>query len=333
MRTALAYVPSPGHVYPDHPESPKRFDRLASKLESLGASRITPTPASREAIERVHGPAFVQSLEETCGAGEAIIDFAPTFVTRSSFRDALLAAGATIDCTRAVLTGSAENAIAIVRPPGHHAEPERAMGFCLFNNIAVAARDALEHGVERIAIVDFDAHHGNGTEAAFLAEDRVAYLSTHQWGIYPGSGWIDEVSAARGRIVNVPLPAGSGDAVFGSIGDTIITPFLERFKPQLVMVSAGFDAHWNDPITNLGLSTRGFHELAARLVNLSDGLCGGRIVFVLEGGYDPGNVLNGVQACLAALRRVAFADPGDAAPHSEPDARRRLEDVRTWNDL
>ncbi len=263
--------------------------------------------------------------------GEAIIDFAPTFVTRSTYQDALLAAGATLACTRAVIEAEAENAFAIVRPPGHHAEPDRAAGFCIFNNVAVAARDALGRGLKRVAIVDFDAHHGNGTQAAFLEEARVAYLSTHQWGIYPGTGWIDEAAHAPQRIVNVPLPAGSGDQVYGRIAQEIVTPFVRRFEPDLILVSAGFDAHWNDPITSLGLSTRGFHGLSRSLVQLAGEICGGKIVFVLEGGYDPKNLANGVGACFAALGGAEFVDPGDAAPHTEPDAGGRLEAVKKWN--
>ncbi len=331
MAAAYAFVPSPQHVYPDHPESPARFSQLEPHLEALGGRRLKVEPASREEIGRVHRAELISSIEQVCLQGESIIDFAPTFVTRSSFDDALMAAGGTVACTRAVLNGTAPNAFALVRPPGHHAEPERAMGFCIFNNVAVAARDALANGLEKVAIIDFDAHHGNGSQAAFLGEDRVAYLSMHQWGIYPGTGWIDDVPQARGRIVNVPLPAGSGDHVYAAIAESIITPFLQRFQPQLILVSAGFDAHWNDPITSLGLSTRGFHELAATLVGLAGDFCQGRIVFVLEGGYDPTNLVNGVEACFATLQGTPFRDPGDSAPHSEPDASRRLEEVRKWN--
>ncbi len=282
-------------------------------------------------IQRVHSPAFVRSVELACRQGDSIIDYAPTFVTRTTFHDAQLAAGGAIACTRAVIDGEVQSAFAIVRPPGHHAEPDRAMGFCIFNNVAVAARDALERGVKRVAIVDFDAHHGNGTQAAFLAEERVAYLSTHQWGIYPCSGWIDEASRARGRIVNVPLAAGSGDQVFEQIAEGIVEPFLRSFAPELVMVSAGFDAHWNDPITSLGLSTRGFYRFTKRLVELTAEICAGKLVFVLEGGYDPKNVANGVQACFAALHGTELSDPGDTAPHTEPDASEHLRAVRAWN--
>ncbi len=331
MSTALAFVPAESHRYRDHPESPDRLRKIAPRIESLGDVLLKPRPASREELARVHRGSFIDSIEQACEAGDALIDLAPTYVTQSSFDDACLAAGAAVGCVRTVMNGEADNAFAIVRPPGHHAEPDRAMGFCLFNNVAIAAQDALQQGVDRIAIVDFDAHHGNGTQAAFAAEERVAYLSTHQWGIYPGSGWIDEVRSAPGRIVNVPLPAGSGDAAYASIALSIITPFLQRNKPQLILVSAGYDAHWNDPITSLGLSTRGFYELSRRLVDLARALCGGKIVFVLEGGYDPANLANGIAASVAALRGMPFSDPGDAAPHSEPDVSKRLAEVRDWN--
>jgi acetoin utilization deacetylase AcuC-like enzyme len=331
MTTAYAFVPSPHHVYPEHPESPARFAVLKPRLDALGAQKLAPEPATLAEISRVHRTDFIRSLEATCKQGESIIDFAPTFVTQSTYLDSLLAAGTTLACTRAVLSGGAKNAFAIVRPPGHHAEPDRAMGFCIFNNVAIAARDALARGLTRVAIVDYDAHHGNGTQAAFLDDDRVAYLSTHQWGIYPGSGWIDEAAQARHRIVNVPLPAGSGDEVYGRIAEDIIAPFVRSFQPELVLVSAGFDAHWNDPITSLGLSTKGFYMLSERLVELAGETSGGKIVFVLEGGYDPKNLANGVEACFAALMGAHFSDPKDAAPHTEPDASTRLEAVRKWN--
>ena len=194
--------------------------------------------------------------------GEGIIDYAPTYVTSTSYDDSLLAAGATLDLTRKVMDGDAANGFAIVRPPGHHAEPKRSMGFCIFNNIAVAAQDALERGAERVLIVDYDAHHGNGTQAYAWKNEQVAYLSTHQENIYPGSGAIQEATHARGRIVNVPLPSRSGDATFALITDRLIVPFVQKFQPSLILVSAGFDSHWDDPLTSLGLTTAGFHAIS-----------------------------------------------------------------------
>ena len=327
MDTAYAFVPSPGHVYPDHPEQPGRFDLLEPRLNSCAARKLDVQPAQRQEIARVHDPQLIAALEEACQRGPAIIDYAPTFVTQTSFEDALLAAGGTLGCMRAVLNGVARNAFAVVRPPGHHAEPNRSMGFCIFNNVAIAACDALEHGVNRVAIVDYDAHHGNGTQAAFLDEERVAYLSTHQWGIYPGSGWYEEAPKARKRIVNVPLPASSGDKTYERIADEIFPPFIRSFKPQLILVSVGFDAHWNDPLTSLGLSTAGYSMLAKKLVDLAEEFCGGKIVFVLEGGYDPVNVANGAAAVFAALMNKDFIDPGDASPHKETDASEMIEKI------
>lgn len=244
----------------------------------------------------------------------------------------MLAAGATLACTRAVIAGEAENAFAIVRPPGHHAEPDNAMGFCLFNNIAVAARDALAQGLERVLVVDYDAHHGNGTQAAFMDDERNAYLSTHQAGIYPGTGYVKDAPHARQRIVNVPLPAYAGDQAFARIADEIIQPMVESFRPEMLFVSAGFDSHWSDPLTMLGLSSAGFFNVSRRLVELAQEHCGGKIVFVLEGGYDPENVANGVEAVFEALAgKGSGFDAGDASPHGEPDIESRLDEVRKWH--
>jgi acetoin utilization deacetylase AcuC-like enzyme len=331
MTTAYTFVPSPSHVYPDHPERPSRFDMLAPRLDSFGAQKLDVKPATREEAARVHSPRLLDALEQICNEGAAIIDYAPTFVTPSSFDDALLASGGTLGCVRAILSGSARNAFALVRPPGHHAEPDRSMGFCIFNNVAIAARDALANGINRVAIVDYDAHHGNGTQAAFADDERVAYLSTHQWGIYPGTGWYEEAPHAKKRIVNVPLPAGSGDKTYERIADEIFAPFIQSFKPELILVSAGFDAHWNDPIATLGLSSAGFYMLSKKLVDLAEEHCGGKIVFVLEGGYDPLNVANGAAAVFAALMGKDFVDPGDASPRKETDASELIEKIYRWN--
>ena len=336
MKTAYAFVEAPGHAYPGHPESPSRFEELASKLGSFGAERLDARAATMAEIGLVHGADLLRQLEAASRAGPQIIDPAPTYVTPTSFEDALLAAGATLECTRAVLRSDVRNSFAVVRPPGHHAEPERAMGFCLFNNAAIAACEAIrgrKSPVERVAIVDYDAHHGNGTEAAFLREPRVAYLSTHQWGIYPGTGWYTDAPDAKRRIVNVPLPARSGDQVFGQIADRLIGPFIETFRPQLMLVSAGFDAHWSDPITTLGLSTSGFAMLSRRLVDLAGEYCEGRIIFVLEGGYDPINLANGATAVFDALTgSERSGGVQDAMPYKEPEAAMQLiENIRDWH--
>ena len=336
MTTAYAWAPSPEHEYPDHPERPARLGELEARLDSFNAQRLDATPAMRDEIARVHAPRMIERLEAACLGGGGIIDYAPTFVTSSSFDDALLASGGTLACSRYVIRGHADNAFALVRPPGHHAEPARAMGFCLFNNIAIAARDALvetdDHpSLQRVLVVDYDAHHGNGTQAAFWDDARLGYLSTHQWGIYPGTGRMDDAPHARGRIVNVPLPSDAGDACFELISEKIIKPTVESFRPQMILVSAGFDAHWDDPLTMLGLSSAGFYSISKRLVELAGEHCGGKILFVLEGGYSPRNVANGGAAVFAALTGSPFVDPGDKSPHREPDIEKMIESICKWN--
>ena len=333
MTTAYTWVPSPGHAYADHPERPGRLELLLPRLDSFGATRLEAQPAAREQIAAVHDLQLVSALERICRTqAPAIIDHAPTYVTQSSFDDALLAAGGAIGCTRAVLSGEARNGFAIVRPPGHHAETQRPMGFCIFNNIAVAARAALADGMERVMIVDYDAHHGNGTQEVFLQDERVAFLSSHQQGIYPGTGAMEDAPHARQRIVNVPLNAFAGDRIFAEIMDRIVHPMAIAFRPQLMLVSAGFDAHWNDPITSLGLTTAGFFQISKKLVEMAEEFCAGRIVFVLEGGYDPLNVANGAAAVFAALAGAQSGPAADDAfPQREPPQSSRLDDVIKWH--
>ncbi len=332
MKTVYALVESPHHLYPDHPERPGRLDLLKPKLDSFHANLLDAKPASRDQISLVHQPKLVSTLEKICREeAPGIIDYAPTYVTPTSFDDALLAAGGVITCARAVLHGETRNAFAIVRPPGHHAEPDRAMGFCLFNNIAIAARDALARGLERVMVIDYDAHHGNGTQAAFLNDDRLAFLSAHQWGIYPGTGWLTDAPHAKKRVVNVPLPAYAGDQVYEQVAERIFKPFVESFKPQMIFVSVGFDAHWNDPITMLGLSTQGYLTLAQKVVALAEEYCGGKIVFVLEGGYDPLNVANGAAAVFIAATGKGESEANDPNPREEPDCESRIEEICKWH--
>jgi acetoin utilization deacetylase AcuC-like enzyme len=332
MKTVYTLVESPEHSFPDHPERPGRLDVLKPRLISFDAEPLEAAPATREEIARVHVPWLVKTLEKVCREeAPGIIDYAPTYVTKSSFNDALLAAGGVIACSRAVLKGEARNAFAIVRPPGHHAEPDRAMGFCIFNNIAIAARDALANGLERVVVIDYDAHHGNGTQAAFMNEERVAFLSVHQWGIYPGTGWITDAPDARKRIVNVPLPAYAGDHAYEQVANRVFEPLVESFKPQMIFVSVGFDAHWSDPLTMLGLSTAGYFTLAEKVIALAEEYCGGKIVFVLEGGYDPVNVANGAAAVFVAATGSGESEADDPNPHEESDCESRIAEVCEWH--
>jgi acetoin utilization deacetylase AcuC-like enzyme len=334
MKTVFTFVPAREHEYPDHPESPGRLDVLESLLPTFDAEKIEATHATHDQVARVHQPRLVKAIEEVCKQGTQIIDHAPTYVTQTSYQDALLAAGGAIACTHAVLNGDAKNAFAIVRPPGHHAEPHRAMGFCIFNNVAIAAREALESGTQRVMVIDYDAHHGNGTQAACMDDERFGFISTHQWGIYPGTGWIEDAPHAKGRLVNVPLNEFAGDEVFARVADDIFKPVVEKFRPQMLFVSAGFDAHWSDPLTSLGLSTQGFFNISKKLVELADEHCHGKIVFVLEGGYGPHNVANGAAAVFDALTHSKVRkDADDPFPHHESDHEARIADIRKWHGI
>ncbi len=332
MTTVYTYVPSPQHRFANHPECPERLEALAL-AQIPGIEQVSVTPATIAQVARVHHPRMIQQLEAVCPQGPGIIDHAPTYVTPTSFTDALHAAGAALCAARAVLDGNAHNAFAIPRPPGHHAEPGRAMGFCLFNNAAIAAQEALASGLERVAVIDFDVHHGNGTQAAFLNDPRCGYLSTHQEGIYPGTGWLEEADspAKRGRIVNLPLPARTGDAGFRQILEGVMRPFARKFRPELLIISAGYDAHWRDPLAALGLSTAGYALLSRGLVDIAEESCQGRIVFLLEGGYDADNVANGIGAGFAALTGHPQKDIPDASPHREPEIEARLAQTRAWH--
>jgi acetoin utilization deacetylase AcuC-like enzyme len=332
MTTACALVRSPGHVFPGHEEAPSRFRFFGDwDAKPYRVTFLDPEPAPRETVTAVHSERMLRFFEEACRQGPGITDYAPTYVTQTTFADAFLAAGATLACTQEVLAGRARNAFAIVRPPGHHAEPEAAMGFCLLNNVAIAARFALANGIQKLLIFDFDAHHGNGTQAVFWDEPGVAYFSTHQENIYPfRTGFMDEAPHARSRIVNLPLPARAGDAAFARIADEALTPLVETFKPEMILVSAGFDSHWSDPLAELGLSSAGYFALAQTLVTLADAFCGGKLVFALEGGYNPVNVASGVDATLCALTGTDFS-PQDPSPYEEPEVAEQMKRLREWH--
>lgn len=340
MKTVYTFVPSRTHEFPDHPEKPARLDVLEPLLNTLGAEQIKATHATKEQIARVHQPQLIKAIEEVCKQGPGVIDSAPTYITQTSYEDALLATGGVLACTQAVINNDARNAFAIVRPPGHHAEPQRAMGFCIFNNIAVAAQEALTGGtdgrppLQKIMVIDYDAHHGNGTQAAFLNEERVGFISTHQWGIYPGTGRLEDAPHAKGRLVNVPLNSRAGDETFSHIADEIFKPMVESFRPQMLFISAGFDAHWNDPLTSLGLSTQGYFNISKKLIDLAEEFCDGKIVFVLEGGYDPHNVANGARAVFDALTSRPFKnEANDPSLYADPDHESLIAEVRKWHGM
>ena len=280
------------HDLRGHPENAQRLARITRLLEETGTLiRLTliPTRAISEAeLAWNHTPDYVAQVCRVADGGGGFLDM-DTYVAAASYEAALKAAGGLIELTAAVLEGRLDNGFALVRPPGHHALQSRGMGFCLFNNVALAAYAALEtHGLERVLIVDFDVHHGNGTQDSFDQDPRVLYFSTHQSPHYPGTGHWQETGRGQGQgtTANVPLPHGVGDAGFALIFEDFLWPLAERYQPQLVLVSAGYDAHWADPLAGIELSITGYAQLARSLKSLAEALCDGKIVFTLEGGYN-----------------------------------------------
>ena len=276
----------------------------------------------------VHGHALLHFLKEACQQGSHEFEPSPSYVTHGSYQAALGAVGATLAVSRKILSEGSGRGFAIVRPPGHHAEPDASMGFCLLNNIAIAAADAVASGLGKVAIVDFDAHHGNGTQAAFWNTAEIGYLSTHEDFIYPGSGRISEADHARGRIINIPIPSFSGNLVFKLIFEKVVLPWLRAFQPDMIFVSAGFDAHFSDPLTTLSLDTGGYYQLSKLLVDTANELCDGRLMFVLEGGYDARALKDNIQACLAAMGGYhQFEDSYGKAPDQHRDISNLIEDL------
>jgi acetoin utilization deacetylase AcuC-like enzyme len=252
-------------------------------------------------LARVHDPAYLDRLEQVSGSARALDD--DTFTSPDSVEVAAYAAGGAAAAVSAVLAGDAPRALVLARPPGHHAEPDRAMGFCLYNHVAVAAAQARASGVPTVAIVDIDVHHGNGTQHIFEADPTVLYLSIHQAPWYPGTGRVDEVGVAAGvgTTVNVPLDAGATDADYRVVFDTIVLPVLRQFRPALLLVSLGTDAHARDPLGAMRLSADGIRAMTAALAQVADEVCGGRLVAVVEGGYDLDALQQSLTAAGAAL--------------------------------
>jgi acetoin utilization deacetylase AcuC-like enzyme len=279
---------------------------------------LKPVSIPVEFLQTVHAPAYISILQEACKIG-ASLDL-DTYTTPASWQLSLNAAGGAIAVASAVWQGRARRGFALTRPPGHHATIVRGMGFCLLNNIAIAAEYLIQkEGVNRLAIVDLDLHHGNGTQDIFWRRGDVLYISTHQSPLYPGTGGLEETGAGpgAGATVNLPLPPGSGDQAFTEVTSGIIIPLLARFKPEIVLVSFGFDTHWQDPLGSLLLSAAGYGKIIASLVHYVDENINGRIALFLEGGYD----LDAGEACgqavVAALLGQPWSDPIGPAPQEE----------------
>jgi acetoin utilization deacetylase AcuC-like enzyme len=307
---------------PGHPERAARLRAVHDDLDAHPiprTRRAEPRAATRADLERVHDPRHVSRIAATAGRERAQLD-PDTSTSAESYEIARLAAGAVSQAAEAVVRGAASGAFALVRPPGHHAEAGAAMGFCLFNNVAVAAAHAIDAlGCRRVAIVDPDVHHGNGTQHVFESRRDVLYVSSHRYPFYPGTGWFDEIGTGDGAgfTVNLPLPAGLGNADFAFLYDSVVTPIVSEFRPELVLVSAGFDTWKHDPLGGgMRLDEDGFAALFAIFRSWSDAHCPGRLVAALEGGYDPAGVVAGVRAGLEVMTGTRAPLP----PAGEPSA-------------
>jgi acetoin utilization deacetylase AcuC-like enzyme len=340
MTVGYAYDPAMmAHDTGNHPESGRRLQVVLEHLAERGLlehlQRLAVTQAAPRDLSRVHTTAMIDRIRDLAEVGGGFIDF-DTTISRGSYEAACVAAGAAISACRAVLDGQVASAYALVRPPGHHATRQHSMGFCLFNNVAVAAAWALEQGgLSRVAIVDYDVHHGNGTEDILGADPRVLYVSLHQYPFYPGTGhWRDSGEAeGKGSCINIPLPPNTGDRGFAQAMDRIVLPALVRFQPELILVSSGYDGHWVDPLAWMLLSTDGYRHLARLLLEAARKLCAGRIAFVLEGGYHPRALAYSVAGTISELMGRPYED--DLGPSREPEAdvEMVLERIAHWHGL
>jgi acetoin utilization deacetylase AcuC-like enzyme len=324
MEDLVYYYPEghEAHYERGHPERPDRVEAIRLALEDAGLwdnyPQLSPLELPEAVLHEVHHPGYLQQLKNACQLGQHLdMD---TYTTPASWQLAMNAAGGSASTAAAVWSGEARTGFALARPPGHHATPSRGMGFCLINNIAVAAEYLLkEYGTGRLGIIDLDLHHGNGTQDIFWSREDVFYLSTHQAPLYPGTGRIEEkgVSPGAGMNANIPLPPGSGDRAFQACLERVILPLLDRTSPKMLLVSIGFDTHWLDPLGSLQLSAGRFGDLIAGLKGWTDDHCDGKIALFLEGGYD----LRAGAACslaaVAALVGQEYNDPLGRASHAE----------------
>jgi acetoin utilization deacetylase AcuC-like enzyme len=290
-----------------HPENARRLIAIINHLDEShtleNLINIKPRPATEDELMIVHSRRHIEHVRDAVERRGGYLD-ADTPVSTGSYEAALYAVGGVIKATEAVMRGDVQSVFALVRPPGHHATREESMGFCLFNNIAIAAKYALKtFPIKRIAIIDFDVHHGNGTEEAFESNPDVLYVSTHESPLYPGTGGVNDTGTgeAKGTKVNIPLPAGSGDAEYRRAYTDIIVPVVTRFKPELIMVSAGYDAHFMDDLATMRLTASGYGMIVNFIKDMADSLCGGRLVLTLEGGYNLAALVESVKATLSVL--------------------------------
>ena len=294
---------------PGFPESPERLDAILEHLESTGLINdldvVEPLRKDKDFCKLVHDDEYITRVRQACELGAPIVDTGDNPISKNSYDTALLAVGGITEAVDKIFTGKANNAMALLRPPGHHAEKSMAMGFCLFNNVAIAARYAQQnYEVEKVAIIDFDVHHGNGTQHTFESDPTVMYASLHQYPFYPGTGATEEmgIGDGKGTTINYPLNYGVGDNEFIDIFNNSLSDKILKYNPGLIIVSAGFDAHIDDPIGGLSVTTKGYYDISNILMNIADEVCGGKIMSSLEGGYNLKALAESVEAHLLALQ-------------------------------
>jgi acetoin utilization deacetylase AcuC-like enzyme len=315
---------------PGHPERLERAEVMqvvASEFRQRGGEVREPRLATEDELARVHDREYIALIGETAGRATALdLD---TFTSPDSYEVALLAAGAALSSVDHVLGAGGTRALAMVRPPGHHAERNRAMGFCLFNNIAIAAAHARASGLDRVAVVDFDVHHGNGTQWAFYDDPSVLFVSSHQYPYYPGTGAASDIGTGRGLgfTINLPLEAGATDADYDLVYTSVALPVLRHFRPELILISAGFDAFVDDPLGGMRATADGFARLTALLAEVADECCGGRIVAVTEGGYDLAGLAASLRAVTAVLGGEMTLEQCEASDGAAPRGRASIDAV------
>ncbi|MBW1777960.1 MAG: histone deacetylase [Deltaproteobacteria bacterium] len=307
-----------------HPESPRRLEAVYSLFdepETKARFHFVPSKAvDKDALARIHSPEHIHRMARTADCELSMLT-PDTPASAGSYRAALLAAGGFMETVSRVASGMLDNAMALVRPPGHHAERNRAMGFCLFNTIAIGAAFArMELGMERILIVDWDVHHGNGTQHAFEADPAYLYFSIHQYPLFPGTGLFQETGVGKGEgfTMNLPLPSGYSDGDYAVIFDKLLRLVALEFQPQIILVSAGFDTHFADPLGGMRMTSAGYAALTRILMEIADTCCNGRIAMVLEGGYHLGALKESVRAVLRELNEETASDPVSMAQEADP---------------